>query len=528
MKRAKTILFAYMFLCLGTAYAETGLFRTKSAYIPPRGLARFTGFGYLTSFEPNSVLKSYGVTNTQIATTGLEFTSSLNDYIALVGEIPFYHDMFKQKGNKGQKTGPGDMTLGMQISLPFKKFYINQLGIRGVGIIPAKIGKTPEPFGFRNFASGRAGMGLDALIDLDIYGLKAYLNGGYRNFGDKRAIPAEISTEIFYDSMYGLLGVGASDNSGKSATIFQDQLRFGIGLSVTITPKMGMLLEIDQTTFVRGPKREPVMRIVPGFRIGRTDGFSLMLGMDSRISGHIPSHTLAMRLDMPNISPRSLKRFLQILTRKRIPNDRFILSRNWKVAVMEFNNESSRFQRADELYDAFTKKLQSTGHFRVINTGKIKELVSKKRMSRATNETRLPGNMAREMGADYLITGTVIEYKVTREQGFGIPYLLRFPKTTKKIDVLTGVIDLATGEVKNTGIVTAKLSTRRGFRLFPINASGDIEYLSMPQNIKLEKELIDTWAKDCVKNLFDNLDWFMWPVKGERKEVVEDTVGRKE
>ena len=149
-------------------------------------------------------------------------------------------------------------------------------------------------------------------------------------------------------------------------------------------------------------------------------------------------------------------------------------------------------------------------------------------MSRATNETRLPGNMAREMGADYLITGTVIEYKVTREQGFGIPCLLRFPKTTKKIDVLTGVIDLATGEVKNTGIVTAKLSTRRGFRLFPINASGDIEYLSMPQNIKLEKELIDSWAKDCVENLFDNLDWFMWRVKGERKEVVEDTVGRKE
>jgi hypothetical protein len=328
------------------------------------------------------------------------------------------------------------------------------------------------------------------------------------------------SRDVFYDTGFGLRGIGEADPTGFAPTIFQNQAAVSLTGIVPLTRRTAAILELGSTSFIEKPGRKNILRLAPGIRFGNPDGINMSAGVDFRLMGQAPKTTVLLRLAVPSLSPKELGRGLGAL--KRIPPEEQTRARNALVAVKPFTKEDFTFLYAPELREAFQRALGSL---------EILAVLPNERTERAFGQEALvpvkdtPQSMGVRLGAHYLISADISSFRAMRTSSFAIPFLISFPETEFILSARTQVTDLVTGNVHELGNITASVVKKRGIILFPTGPSSDIVQLSAPETRCLERDLINRWVDSFNNRILERLDLFDWEPKRTRLQGDEGTSG---
>ncbi len=501
------------------ASSDTGLFRTLSAGTPERGTIWVSNSAFYAPIEANSVLKDrYGVTKSDVMSSLTHASLGLTNRIALTGTFPFYADMFSQGSRSGEKTGPGDVAVGLRMSLK-PRGPMRSITVGGGVCIPEEMGYGAEPLGFRTFSTGELAYNAEMSFGFAVKSAEAYVSGIYHASPNVKPPSVIRSGDVFYESAYGYLGIGRADADGRAEVIFQDHVILTTGFAVPVRPWVSGLFEVSAAKFIEKPRRDTIMRAASGVRVGKTGGFNVSTGIDFRLSGDIPSHTYLLQVTIPFLKPRDLLR--KPLPAEPVRKD-LVRSRNSLVAVNDFGKSDLTFPYEKEVKNAFLRELESM---------RIMDIVSEERVNTANARMRFVARkegserLGIRLGANYLINADVSEYSVERSTQRAIPLVLDFPQTTLSISANATVTDLVTGKTHNLGNITASMKKSRGMRFFPQGPSSDLVYHSEPERRIYEKELIDLWVKQFNQVIIDNLDVFGWEPKRTELRGDEETKG---
>jgi len=325
------------------------------------------------------------------------------------------------------------------------------------------------------------------------------------------------TTDYFYDTGYGYMGIGKPDASGLAEGIFQNQLNVSLGTVIPIRSWVYGILELNSTSFIEKPKRKNIVTLAPGFRIGKADGFNLSVGMNYALSGSIPDKTFMFRFRIPTLSARGIK---ELLIKERIGND--IRSRNALVAVKDFSKLDITYLYEKDLKNGLQNELNTGGLMDVVPRNKVELAFQLKTLVPLPDN---PQQLGVRLGANYLINADIMEFKVNRSSSFTIPLLISFPQTSFSLSVNASVKDLVTGEVHQLGVIKASVIKPRGVNFFPFSASSDIIYISAPDRRIAEKELINRWVESFNDVIMDNIEIFGWEPKQTEIKGDEETEG---
>jgi len=514
------IVAAYACSPLPAVANDSGLFRIVPVDTPEKGTLRVSNTSFFAPITANSILKTtYGVNDSDVMSSLTHASLGLTDRIALTGTIPFYADLFTQGSRSGEKTGPGDVGVGLRMAFGSNNNSVSGYTIGAGVVIPEEMSYGNEPLGFRTFSTGEFAYNADLSLGFGMKWLDGYLTASYRGFVNAPKSGPALSSDVFYESAYGYLGIGAPNAQGKASVIFQDHVTITAGAAVPFKTWLAGLLEVQRTSFSGSPSRDMILRLAPGVRLGRAGGFHVATGIDFKLHGDVPVRSYMFKLAIPFFRPVDL--ITRPLGREPAPEN-LVRSRNSLVAVNDFTLSDSRWLYEDELKHAFLNDLSSMG---------IMDLVDEERVDASFERMRLvpkkdtPERTGIRLGSNYLINTDITEYTVSRHSSFSIPYVIRFPKTTFALSASASVTDLVTGKTYNLGVISSEVIRSRGVNFFAHGVSSDLEYLSEPERRDREKELVERWIEDFNGVIIDNLDVFGWQPKRTEIRGDEETSG---
>lgn len=348
--------------------------------------------------------------------------------------------------------------------------------------------------------------------------IEGYLSAAMRKYPRAEKSKAVFSSDVFYKSGFGYLGIGQSDEHGRSAVIFQDQVQISFGTVVPVKRWLSGIVEYHSTFFMEKPKRDTIVHVAPGFRLGRPDGMHLSAGVDFAVSGPVPDNTFMIRLNIPSLSPRAMKeRIKEKLIPVTAPR-----SQNSLVAVSDFSKSDIRYLYESEMKAAFHKKFNAMNIMEVVPDSKVTKAFQQKELVPLKDT---PERFGVRLGANCLINTDISEYSITRKSSFAIPLLIGFPKSVFSLSAHTSVTDLVTGETRDLGVIYASVIRSRGVNYFPTGASSDIAYLSGPERRLMEKRLIENWVNNFNDVILQNLETFGWEPKSTKIRGEEEISG---
>ncbi len=511
-KRILAIISISLVIFLTADYSDAGdpgFFRTIPVATPERGIFRMSNTSFYSNISVNDILaQKYGVKDTHIFSSITEFEMGITNSLALNGSLPYYTDLFSQGSKRGKKTGAGDAVLGLRMSNKMNETILKGFSFGTRIRIPEQLGYGPEPLGFRTFSYGEFAYSMEASTGFRFKIMEWNLSVSMIQFPNAVKTDSLFAKDTFYDTGFGYMGIGRSDASGLAEGIFQNQLNFSFGTVVPIKSWLSGILEYNSTSFIKKPKREDIMTLMSGFRIGKEDGFNFSVGMDYALSGSIPDKTFMFRFRIPTLSARGIK---ELLIKERISEE--VLSRNALVAVNDFSKSDFTYLYEKDLKNALQSDLDARGFMDVVPGGKVALAFHQKTLVPIPES---PQQLGVRLGANYLINAEIIEFKADNSSGFKIPLLISFPQTNFSLVVRTSVTDLAKNEKHNLGIVSASVIKERGVNFFPLGASSDINFISEPERRIAEKELINRWVNEFNNVIMNNIKMFGWePKKSE-------------
>jgi len=516
-KQGRIIALITVALLLAAHYAYTedfGFFRTIPAETPDRGILRMSNTSFYSDIIPNRVLvRNYGVKDTHIFSSISEFEIGITNSLALNGSIPFYADLFSQGSKSGKKSGAGDVVLGFRLSRKYES------GFSGMSIgsrvrIPEQLGYGPEPLGVRTFSYGEFAYGIEAAAGFRFKIMEWNLSLSMLQYPNAAKQDSAFTTDEFYDTGFGYMGIGKIYETGLSEGIFQDQMHFSIGTSIPLKSWFSGLLECNTVWFLKTPKRENIVTLAPGIRVGKADGFSISVAMDYALSGPVPDKTFMFRIRIPTLSPRELKK---ILIKERKGDE--IRSLNSLVALQNFSKSDITYLYEKDLQRSLQDNLDSAGFMELVPEKRIEQVFKQRELVPLQEKTQQLGV---RLGANYLIETNIITFDIDRSPSFTVPFLLSFPKTTYSLSASSSVINLITGETHEMGVISANVTKPRGIEFFPTGPSSDIIYLSVPETRIAEKELINQWVHEFNTVIGKKIGIFGWipkqtEIKGEKE-----------
>jgi len=501
------------------AAVDPGLFRTVPVDTPQKGTLWVSNTSFYAPLTVNSVLRdTYNLTDTKIFSSVTQAAVGITNSLALTGGIPFYADMFKQAERSGEKTGPGDVNLGLRMAFRPQESVMRSVSVGMSASIPVEMGYGAEPLGFRTFSTSEFSYAAELSFGMRLRMIDGYLSTVFRRYPGAETPAAAYLGDVFYESANGYLGIGRPDAEGRADVIFQDHLTITTGAAVPIRSWLSGIVEFSATRFIAKPDRDTIMRLAPGVRIGSPDRPHLAAGVDFRLSGPVPVRTWLFQVTVPFLSPKSLK-IPEIA--EPMPKD-IVRSRNSLVAVRDFSRRDLTFLYENELRRSFTGELASMGIMKVMRNTDVDDAIS--RMELVPREDS-PERLGVRLGANYLINTTISKYVIERKSSFSIPYVVGFPKTVFSLSAAASVTDLVTGETHDLGVISARVDSPRGVNMFPSGASSDITHLSEPERRQREKELIDRWVERFNDVIYHNMQMFGWEPKRTEIRGDEETSG---
>jgi len=510
-----------MFMIIGgfSFAGDYGMFRTIPFNTPKQGALWLSNTSFYSSLTVNNILTSeYGISDTRIFSSVTNFHLGITDYLAFTGSMPYYADLFKQGAGNGEKTGPGDVTLGLRVSLKPEEPFIRGLSLGGRISIPEKLGYGEEPLGFRTFSNGELAFSLEASAGLRFNRIEGYVSSAFRQYPKAPNSGTAYTNDLFYDNGFGYLGIGKSDTEGFADIIFQNQVAVSAGAIIPVKSWLSGLVELHAASFIVSPKRDLITRIVPGVRLGRADGFQVCAGIDFALSGPVPDRTYLMKINIPSFMPRRLG----MRIKDHIIPDKYIRSRKSLVAIADFTKSDITYPYEMELKNTFHNELSAERIMEILPSKKVDETFNRIAIiPRAVS----PEQVGVRLGANYIIKTDISEYSAKRTSSLTIPFVIGFPKTVFFLSAQASVIDLSTGETHNLGVISAKVKKSRGVNFFPMSASSDIMYLSEPERHLMEKQLIDLWVESFKRVIHEKMEVFGWEPKRPEIKGDEDISG---
>ncbi len=503
---------AYIMVTALTAFTmmttanDFGFFRTIPVETPERGIIRMSNTSHISNFIANSVLESrYGVKDPRIFGSVTEIELGVTDYLNFNGSLPYYADMFKQGSRSGKKTGAGDVVLGFRLAKSLGNKEFRGLSFGGRVRIPEQLGYGAEPLGLRTFSYGKVAYSIEASSGFRVKMADCNISVAMIRFPNAANVDSAFTSDTFYNTGFGYMGVGRPDATGLAEGLFQNQLHISAGTSFTVNPWFAGILEFNSTRFLKTPKRETIISLTPGFRLGNSNGFNLSAGLEYALNGPIPDKTFMFRFRVPTLSASDIK---QILTRKSTGPE--IRSKNSLVAVNHFTKQDMSYLYSDDLKKTLYQNMNERGVMSLVPEGKVKQAFVQESLAAAPDK---PQELGVRLGANYLINAEIANYSVTRGSSLKIPFLISFPETNFSISVIASVTDLSTGERHTLGTITSNYIVSRGVIFFPTSPSSDIEFISVLERRDCEKELIDRWVEKFNSALMENIDIFGWEPK---------------
>jgi hypothetical protein len=492
---------------------DPGLFRTRLADAPDRGILRMSSTSFYTDIPINSILSThYGVGNSRIFSSVTQFELGVTEWLTVDGNLPYYMDMFKQRSRSGEKTGAGDVVLGLRVSRNAVESLMTGFSLGGRFRIPEQLGYGPEPLGFRTFSYGKPAYSIDAAASFRLRRMNLNMSASMIQYLRSESPDSAFTSDAFYDTGLGYLGIGQPDETGLATGIFQNQLHFSAGASIPVKQWFTALVEFNATSFAEAPRRDPIMTVTPGIRIGTPEGLNMSLGIDYALGGPVPDKTVLFRFRVPTLSYRGIK---ALLTHRTLEEQ--VKSRNAMVAVNDFYRRDISYLYERELRDALLGNLTAGGFLGVTSPQRMADVMSRRDLVPIPEK---PQQLGVRLGATYLINAEIIDYRVDRYSNFTVPYLVGFPQTDFTLVCRASVTDLVTGDEHPLGSITATVVKPRGVELFPTGPSSDINYLSEPERRVAEKELVNRWVEQFNEMMIEKSGLFGWEPR--RAEVAGD------
>ena len=499
--------------------AGSGFFRTLPIDTPPKGTMRLWNATYYAPVTVNPVLSgTYGISDAHILSSVTGGALGITDRIALTGTVPFYVDTFSQNGRSGDKTGPGDASLGLLMALS-RAGEERGMSIGTLVTIPERFGYGDEPLGFRTFSPGRLGFAVQFSAGVPVTFLESRFSLSWHRFPGVDDPPAAVDGDLFYDTGNGFVGMGAADAAGRASTIYQDHAAASFGVAIPVLSWLAGTVEVSAVRFTEKPKRDTIVRVIPGVRLGRRDGFNLGVGIDMGMGGNVPDRTWLMQFTIPTFSPSSV---IAAGRAKREISDR-MRARNALVAVEPFTKSDITYLYERTLKDAVLRELETTDLFTVASERTVSEAMARGDLVAVPDS---PSRIGVRLGSQYLITADVDKYSVRRSSSFTIPYLIGFPETVFSLTVRASVTDLSTGEKRDLGQIDAVVYHPRGVLLFPAGASSDLVYLTEPERRSMERDLANRWTARFNARIMERLEWFGWEPRRTEHGGAEDVKGK--
>jgi hypothetical protein len=504
----QALLFLFLFPALSHAF-DAGLFRTLPADTPRLGVLRAVNSSFYSRLKPNAALvRDYSVEHARVLTSVTDLELGLPGRLALTVSLPYSADLFTQHDRHGYKGGAGDISAGFRFSKVGSEGTGDRFGFGARVLIPEKIGYGREPLGFRTFSTGESGYALESSALLRGRFADWHLTAALYRFPGAPDLPGSDPDEMVYDTGFGYRAIGKGDATGFAPTLFLDQLQISAGSAIPLRPGIMGILELHAASFLESPKRETILRLTPGIRLGSPESVNAALGLDFGLSGPVPRTSFVFKLAIPSFSPREIGRGLGLSGRPTV--EQRVRSKNALVAVKDFSGSGKTLFDDRGLRDAFQNAL---GALEVVN------VVPNERVDHALRQEALvpvkdsPRNLGVRIGANYLIAAEILSYRSARTARFTIPFLVRFPMTSFTLAARAKVTDLASGETHDLGIISATLMKERGVLFFPTGPSSDLRYFSEPETRALERELANRWVDALNTRIFERLDLFQWEPK---------------
>lgn len=500
---------------------DTSHFRTVTIDTPKKSVLRLRNGLYYSSITANSVLRDdFGVTDPKIFSSITTAEFGITNSIALSATLPWYSDRFTQYGKSGNKSGGGDVVAGLRYSFTPRKSAITGLSLGARFMIPEEMTYSSEPLGFREFSTGEFGYCIETALGLNLQRLTGSASLVFRQFPNAEQPLANNTSDQFYDTGFGYRGIGISDQGGYAPPIFQDQLTFSFSAAMPVKSWLAGIMEFSSTAFIEEPRREDIITLAAGVRIGRPESVNASIGIDFGLGGQVPSRTFLMQLAIPTVSPSGLKKSIG-LDKKPDPGQ-FARARNSVVAVPSFTSSDKTYLYERQLRSLFQKQLSAGGVLNVAPQSRVDDALVSKALAPLDES---PVNTGVRFGSQYVIRADITEYRINRHAGMYIPLVISFPQTDFVLSARAVVDDLIAGESHDLGLITATIIKTRGVNFFPLGESSDITYLSEPERAQLEKELIDAWVSNFNSRIYERIDLFDWDPQRVTVRGDEDSGG---
>ncbi|MHB9028388.1 MAG: hypothetical protein ACYC9O_06435 [Candidatus Latescibacterota bacterium] len=495
---------------------DAGLFRTLPADTPRLGVLRAVNSSFYSRIQPNAVLiRDYSVEHARVLTSITDLELGLPGNLALTVSLPYSADLFSQHDKKGYKGGAGDVSAGFRFSMAGSEGTGDRFGFGARFLIPEKIGYGREPLGFRTFSTGESGYALESSARIQGRLADWHATAALYRFPGAPELPGADPAEIMYDTGFGYRAIGKSDPTGFAPTLFLDQLHLSAGGALPLRHGIMGILEFHAASFLESPKREAILRLTPGIRLGSPEGMNAAFGLDIGLSGPVPRTSFVFKLAIPSFSPREIGRGFGLSGRASVEQQ--MRSRNALVAVKDFSGSGKTLFDDRGLRSAFQNALGALEMVKVVPGEQVDRAFRQEALVPVKDS---PRNLGVRIGANFLIDAEILSYRSIRASRFSIPWLVRFPTTSFVLTARAKVTNLAGGETHDLGIISATLVKERGVLFFPTGPSSDLRYFSEPETRILERELANRWVDAFNTRIFERLDLFEWePKRTDRRQA---------
>lgn len=330
--------------------------------------------------------------------------------------LPFYMDtVILDEGESLNKYGNGDLAVGIKWSRPSKipsNFYMAgqlliglPLAYKGAHKLDREIGRIPGPLSSKvTFSSESIDLGMQLLADLHFRYASVFLNGGYFSSGNAGILPQLV---------YGVgLEVGRRNRWASFNAEYQARVAFTQESKASGILKLGTKINIIrgiELEFNReyGLLEHPIDAV---FTLGlRTHGF---LGGGRRLEGRYVLYT----------PPPPVRRIYQP-------------SQVLRLAIVDFEG-FEHYHAGSRLIEKIKTRLEPHDSLEVVDLRRHQGIPRKGYL-----KPEEAMEIARKLGVDVVVTGTVSTFKVDRFTGVQIPYLIKLPEDRATVGLRYRVLE---------------------------------------------------------------------------------------
>ncbi len=453
--------------------------------ITPRAMGHGKlGLSLFNEYSKSNMLDSY--TGEYIITSKLSLCYGLTNSIDLKLNLPYYTDVLENF-----RYGAGDLSIGAKFVPNFFKTSFWANSFQFMIILPTGFKENPEiesyPY-IRSFSAKKLSFNLSYQTQFSYGNFDFVFNLGYCTL--PQSDTGMYAEQLIYKMGDYFLGVSRDGTEGTSAP----QLPFVVSLSYRIGSKIRTFVEYSgammRTTYA--DINDPVA-LTPGFSVKISKNLILNLGVDFDLFHTIPKTTYIVGINFRK----------DLFSTPIIFEESPITAENIKrIAILNFVDIPQK-GIAPKLYENLINNILYTQDFQLIDDNLIQKAIEVNHID--TNALYDKNNLAiigRNINADYIIIGKIIDDNIEYKSIKGIPHLIgnKGIVLNTKFQILIVKPELA--EIFYTKTMNISSSINKGLYFLSIDKNEPDNFADInEQNLLVEKNIEDI-TEEILKTFY--------------------------